>query len=202
MGGRVRVRLLHCQWSGYDAENAPDFHSLVDELGDYPPEGVLPEYLIGKGGEGSGHHGHKGRKGKVGGSLPAGGSDTGFNINDIRPVQPQKGFCFDACAKWFLYDQGADYPQARLVHGTVMGRGPISGKRFTHAWVEIEDWVFDISQNIFAEKDEYYDLAQAQDTVSYDANETRINLLKTEQWGPWDDNLLNFRDEEAKEWFT
>jgi hypothetical protein len=70
------------QYPDYDAENAPDFHSLVDELGDAPPEGVLPEYLIGKGGEGSGHHDHEGRPGEVGGSLPSGVSGGAAKVSD------------------------------------------------------------------------------------------------------------------------
>ncbi|MCK5548790.1 MAG: hypothetical protein KAI64_07225, partial [Thermoplasmata archaeon] len=71
------------QYPDYDAENAPDFHSLIEELGDMPPEGVFPDYLIGKGGKGSGHHGHKGRPGEVGGSLPSGAGGNGKRKLDI-----------------------------------------------------------------------------------------------------------------------
>jgi len=71
------------QYPDYDAENAPDFHSLIEELGDFPPEGVVPDYLIGKGGKGSGHHGHKGRKGEVGGSLPSGAGGNGKRKLDL-----------------------------------------------------------------------------------------------------------------------
>ncbi|NIM22471.1 MAG: hypothetical protein GTN64_08685 [Candidatus Latescibacteria bacterium] len=45
---------------------------MIEELGDAPPETVFAEYLIDRGGPGSGHHGHRGRPGEVGGSLPSG----------------------------------------------------------------------------------------------------------------------------------
>ena len=153
-----------------------------------------------RGGPGSGHHGHRGRPGERGGSLPR---EMGriFNPDDIRDVPKVPGFCFSTSAEWLLYGQGAEYPQAKLVHGTVMGRGPIEGKRFTHAWVEIDDWVFDPSQNLLIEKDSYYDLGQVEDAVSYTSDETRTELLRNEHWGPWDEKLLNFREEEAKGWF-
>jgi len=160
---------------------------------------LIERSLEEKGGEGSGHHGHRGRPGEVGGSLPSGAG--GFNPDDIERGPKMPGFCFDSCARWLVFEQGRDYPQAKLVHGTVMGRGPLADKRFTHAWVEIDDWIYDVSQDLLVEKDHYFQLSEGEGYVTYTSDEVMKKIIETEHWGPWDDDLLNFREEEAKGWF-
>ncbi|MCK5548777.1 MAG: hypothetical protein KAI64_07160, partial [Thermoplasmata archaeon] len=153
-----------------------------------------------RGGKGSGHHGHKGRPGEVGGSLPSGETEA-FNPDEIPRVPAMPGFCYDASARWMVFDQGVKYFQAELVHGTVMGQGPLEGRRFGHAWVEIEGWVYDVSQDLIATKEDYYLLGQVEDTVFYTPTEARIQMAKTEHFGPWEESLVDLRDEEAKGWF-
>lgn len=128
-------------------------------------------------------------------------TSTSFDPSMIEGGQGTPGFCFSDSAEWFLYGQGKQFPQARLVHGTVMGQGPIEGKRFVHGWVEIEDWVYDPSQDLIAHKKQYYDLAQAENMVSYTDTEAMINMARQKHWGPWDTYLLEFREKELKEWF-
>jgi len=129
--------------------------------------------------------------------------ETGvFNPNDIERVQPMRGFCFERCAEWLMLEQGKEYEQARLVHGTVMGQGSLEGVRFVHAWVEIDDWVYDVSQDILSPKDYYYQLAEAEDMVSYTGTEAAVNSLKEKNWGPWEENLVNFKEEELRKWIT
>ena len=84
------IELAMEEYPDYDAENSPDFHSLITELGDAPPRGVYPEYLIGKGGPGSGHHGHRGRPGEVGGSLPSGMAKLPEKIIVVGGVDPMQ----------------------------------------------------------------------------------------------------------------
>ena len=68
-----------------------------------------------------------------------------------------KGDCFVASLNWVL-----ENPSAVLVHGTPLGRGPIAGVRFGHAWVEAEGRVIDPSNDNHVEIDAeaYYALGE------------------------------------------
>lgn len=123
-----------------------------------------------------------------------------FDPDDIEMVPEARGFCFDRSAKWLVLEQGREFEQAKLVHGTVMGQGPLDGVRFAHAWVEIDDWVFDVSQAFLSPKGAYYEIAQAEDIVSYSGTEAAVNLMKEKNWGPWASHLVDFKEEEIKNW--
>jgi 2'-5' RNA ligase len=125
------------------------------------------------------------------------GAEGEFDPKSIERGDPMPGQCFECSARWLILEQGVEFENARLVHGTVAGRGIREGERFTHGWIEIEDaWVYDRAQDILTPKANYYNLAQVEDMVSYTADEVRINLLKSEHWGPWDEFLLEFEEED------
>lgn len=82
---------------------------------------------------------------------------------------------------------------AILVHAMVSGTGKAEGIRFSHAWVEIGDVVFDNSnnKNSVIRKEQYYRVAQvntvdAAEYHQYNYEETLINGVKHGHYGPWD----------------
>ena len=137
--------------------------------------------IITRGGPGSGHHGHRGRPGQIGGSLPA-----------------VSGECYMASARWIMDEGKAIEDEAMLVHGTVAGQGPLEGLRIAHAWVEFGDLVYDAATDMLVRKERYYEIGKVKDTIEYDPTEMRVNLLKTENWGPWDDRFMGGPWEEKR----
>ncbi|NIM22467.1 MAG: hypothetical protein GTN64_08665 [Candidatus Latescibacteria bacterium] len=168
----------------------PEVDLAQDVLVNTPDGEVVPFYMRDdlleitiRGGKGSGHHGHKGRPGKVGGSLPSGERER----LESRPAAT--GECFKSCARWVM-DEGEKITEdVRLVHGTVAGMGALEGIRFVHAWAEFGEFVWDADKQVLMHKDRYYEIGDVKDTVEYTPTETRINLLKHEHWGPWDERF-------------
>ena len=149
---------------------------------------------------GPGPHSGTGTPQSVHGKGNGGDSVSSFDPSMIEGGQGTPGFCFSDSAEWLLYGQGKDFPQARLVHGTVMGQGPLEGVRFVHGWLEIEDWVYDPSQDLVAHKKEFYHLGQVEDAVSYSDTEAAVSLLKEQNWGPWASHLVDFKEREIENW--
>jgi len=155
--------------------------------------------FIEKGGPGSGHHGHAGRPGKVGGSLPKGQIKSDFDPETIRRADTMPGDCFECSAHWLVLGQGIEIEGAILAHGTVGGKGFVAGKRFTHAWVEIDDtWVYDRAQDLIMPKDDYYKLGKVENVRLYGPDQVRIKLLQTKNWGPWDEFLFDYQEPEVE----
>ncbi len=74
-----------------------------------------------------------------------------------------------------------------LCHGTVTGRGKVSGIPFGHAWIEVGDEVIDKSNGLNARvhRDAYYALGQVWDVTRYTPAEARRLMGLTRHFGPW-----------------
>jgi hypothetical protein len=101
-------------------------------------------------------------------------------------AKPQgNGDCYEAAAKLLLF--GNMPLDARLVHGNVIGQGPVAGIRYGHAWVEIDDIVFDHSngRRVVMRREEYYRLGQIKRVRRYHPIDARIKLMTRLHYGPW-----------------
>ena len=79
-------------------------------------------------------------------------------------------------------------PDAFLVHAEVEGQGPVAGRRFPHAWIEIGDNVYDYSGNRHVgPKEPYYALGKPTEIRRYTRIEAMVHIVETEHWGPWED---------------
>ena len=107
------------------------------------------------------------------------------------------GDCYEAAGKWFLdnamnvFTAKPKDPDLRLVHGEVMGQGPLAGVGFGHAWVEDGDMVIDPSNDKLTRmpKQLYYLLGKIDriDNVHrYDVPTFRRRIATYQHWGPWD----------------
>jgi len=77
----------------------------------------------------------------------------------------------------------------RLVHGEVVGQGPIEGVHYGHCWIEEGDNVIDYSNSreVRMPKHLYYTLGNIGDNVwTYDKQAFRKKVMEHEHWGPWD----------------
>ena len=111
-------------------------------------------------------------------------------VDEARKKKDTIGDCFEVAGKNMIHPQD---PNIMLVHAFVSGQGPLSGKRFEHAWNEIGDEVIDNSngRNIRMPKIVYYAIGNInpKDPNEYRSynNEQALKYLKTtEHWGPWE----------------
>ena len=104
------------------------------------------------------------------------------------------GDCYEAAGKFIMEEcmlGGVDDCQYILVHGEVMGQGPIAGIPFGHAWVLDGSTVIDRSngRDISMPAQLYYAIGQIDridNVIEYPWEEARTKILDYGQWGPWD----------------
>ncbi len=96
-----------------------------------------------------------------------------------------KGDCYEVAGNAVFED--ALPARRQIVHGTVSGQGHLTGVRFGHAWVEVDDTVFDLSNGraIIMPRDEYYALGEISNPRRYTVAEARKLMLAHEHYGPW-----------------
>ena len=99
------------------------------------------------------------------------------------------GDCFDS-AYDFMMEHGYKNENLKLVHGIVSGRGDLMGKRFTHAWCEDNENVFDYSngREIEINKIIYYAIGNINSNQGryYNFNDTIEMSIKYGNKGPWE----------------
>ncbi len=103
------------------------------------------------------------------------------------------GNCYEAAGQFMMmkcqFRGGCD--GLTLVHGEVMGQGPVEGIPFGHAWVESNGMVIDKSngRNLELPASLYYEIGRINEignVVKYSWDDARNKILEFEHWGPWD----------------
>jgi len=108
------------------------------------------------------------------------------------------GDCFAVAGKTMI--EMGEEQGVKLVHAYVYGQGELEGRRFPHAWNEMGDVALDYSNGnkIVMRKEQYYPAGgvtnDAGAYVTYNSEDSMINMLKHGHWGPWD--LNDVLDEE------
>ena len=101
-----------------------------------------------------------------------------------------KGDCFQAAFNWALALDVEDYDKAKLCQGMVHGQGPLEGKKFSHAWCEMEGTVYDYSNRRQVEmpKPVYYHLGRINESTvfKYPIAKSFGKAAKARHYGPWD----------------
>ena len=119
-----------------------------------------------------------------------------------NPNQPREPKGSRHGGRWTSYKGGNCYSSAFhtmsqlgkhgiLVHAIVSGQGVLTGKRFDHAWTEINDTVID--HNIVMSKANYYALGKVntdpREYKRYTYDEMVDKAVDTGTYGPWDLDL-------------
>jgi hypothetical protein len=104
---------------------------------------------------------------------------------------PDGGRCFDVAFDLMTKNMiMRQYEGLILVHGFVSGRGSLSGKRFTHAWCEDEENVYDFSDggNTPLPKMIYYSIGNINPSQCkyYDDDKVREMVRLHGTKGPWE----------------
>lgn len=126
--------------------------------------------------------------------LPEHYSQFGWTEPDdlpyVWPVPKATGNCFEAAAKELLSLSKRGEARYRLVHGEIVGQGPIEGIRHSHAWVlDAEtDTVIDTSngRRVEAPRVIYEAIARLQNKLEYGYREACIRLVESGHYGPWE----------------
>jgi hypothetical protein len=98
------------------------------------------------------------------------------------------GDCFEVAANLALQLSG----EARVVHGLCTGRGPIEGRPFVHAWVELNGLALDMSNGLQVAMPvaRYRKLARLRGKViAYTPAQIRAEMVRCKHYGPWDVKL-------------
>ena len=72
---------------------------------------------------------------------------------------------------------------AKMIHGTVK----MGDQRIGHGWVEIGDVVYDGTHTQFFDRDSYREFTEAETEHEYDWEECSKHMVRTENWGPWEE---------------
>jgi len=103
------------------------------------------------------------------------------------------GDCYEAAGQYMMQECtfGKDNCGLVLVHGEVMGQGPIEGITFGHAWVEIDGMVIDKSngRDLKLPAALYYHagkINEINNVIRYPWSEARVKIIDNGTWGPWD----------------
>lgn len=107
------------------------------------------------------------------------------------PESSRGGDCYEVSGKYVMdHALMGNNPNLFLVHGIVVGQGPIEGVEYGHAWVEDNDECIDLSQgrDIRMPKAIYYALGNIDPSKQYrySPEEMRRKILDSGHWGPWD----------------
>lgn len=126
-----------------------------------------------------------------------------------QDINERLGKCYEFSARFVV-----SHPEWKLVHGIIkdnhLGTGGILG----HAWCEKDDIAYDAVLDQKFPKRAYYDFVGVIDykthpyekiqkiaetyKVYYTAKEAMEQMDITENYGPWDDFLLNHKDKPGK----
>lgn len=112
---------------------------------------------------------------------------------EARDDLPQgDGDCYEA-ALTVMLEGHHRLKNPRLIHATVMGRGPVAGIRFGHAWVEADG---PDGMRVAIDRSNggdyqgpavlYRAKGQAEDVREYTGQEMYEKAIETEVYGPWD----------------
>ena len=100
----------------------------------------------------------------------------------------KNGNCYEAAMKqmWDYYRKGIK--EVKLVHGVVTGQGELDGIQFSHAWIEVNGIVLDMSngREVVMPKNLYYKLGKIKITREYDYEDMLKMIDKYGTYGPWD----------------
>lgn len=103
-------------------------------------------------------------------------------------ISAERGECF---ANAFYFAEAN--PAWDVVHGIPLGRGPIDGVRFAHAWNEITHngcrWVYDAWTDVLMPAQLYYLIGAIHYQIFYTFKEAVRLVVDTGHAGPWDDRV-------------
>lgn len=74
-------------------------------------------------------------------------------------------------------------PEWTLIHGEVIGPGGIG--RMTHAWLELDGWVYDPVLDMAERTSDYVNKFYAVVLSRYTFMEANAEILKSRHFGPW-----------------
>ena len=107
-----------------------------------------------------------------------------------NPKKMPMGECYSFAAKKAIEweTSGGDPAVFKLIHGRCTDKW--NGESYLHAWVEIDDKVFDWQTGFTKPegiaRDVFYDYYQPEAHRVYTAEEAVSTCLKAGQWGPWE----------------
>ena len=101
---------------------------------------------------------------------------------------PRKGTCYRDALRLLELLGGNDW---LLCHGVAVNTGKaFKGRKFGHAWIENDQWCLD--QGLVIRKSTYYMVGKIRpvDVVRFSKDQACYQLLKTGNYGPWNNAII------------
>lgn len=103
-----------------------------------------------------------------------------------------EGDCFEVA-----YATAQQIPGSEIVHGIPLGQaGNAEGRRYWHAWVELNGLVFDFSNGlqVIMRSERYYRIGDVKLMWRFKEDEYEYQALNFEHYGPWVDDYEMYVD--------
>ncbi len=113
-----------------------------------------------------------------------------------EPLESRRGHCFQCAAETVLYKP--EYREWKVTHGLCVGKGPIEGIVFAHAWVERGYICYDPVRDMTLQKSMFYSVGQVTQTQTYDRDTVKRLVTRTNLWGPWNKRYRPYLKEKLK----
>ena len=98
-----------------------------------------------------------------------------------------KGNCFNKTAEYAIHNK--DATDIKIVHGIIVGQGPIEGLEHGHAWLVKGDSVIDLENGITMEIKAYEKAARLKHKVTYSIKAALRLINSSGHLGPWDEYI-------------
>ena len=120
-------------------------------------------------------------------------------------IEGKLGDCFEVAGRAMLDlhvqhlhnpdDVNMEKEGLKLIHALVYGEGELEGRRFSHAFNQLGDYIFDNSNGnkIMMRKENYFKQGgikpkEKGSYIEYNMKESMLKMGKHHHWGPWDLN--------------
>lgn len=108
-------------------------------------------------------------------------------LDRIYAKRDWRGDCYEVAVVALIELHRGGVRDVYVVHGEPLGRGPIKGERYGHAWLEVNGEVFDLTVDAEPiDRTVYYALGRIEDPRRYSGDQVRSFLVDSGHYGPWE----------------
>lgn len=97
------------------------------------------------------------------------------------------GGCFNKTSDYAALNRTAT--DIKVVHGIIIGQGPIEGVEHGHAWLQKGNLVIDLENGIEMDSDAFEQVARLKYKVTYTLQEAVDLMYEFDHKGPWDKKI-------------
>lgn len=98
-------------------------------------------------------------------------------------LEERLGRCYE-----YAFKTLEKFPQFKLIHS--VGKQTKTRELMGHAWLELNDFVYDAVMDKFVKKELYYKIFEIELRIEYTLKEARELISKHQHYGFWDERMM------------